>query len=77
MILSTIDFCLEILGEDLNIQYIVKVALKGALREYLGIKGRQDAHVDDLLAEAGWLNIYNKWRKALIRSMNKVLRAME
>ena len=73
LIMSTIDFCIEIWGENSDVQHRVQVALNGVLREYLGYKDRQDAHVKDLLEEAGWLNVPNRWRQALIKAMDRIM----
>ena len=75
LILSTIDFCIEIWGENGDVQHRVQVAMNGALRALFGIKKAQDAHVDDLLAEAEWLNVPNCWRLGLIRAMDRLLKA--
>ena len=72
-ILSTIDYCLEIWGEGADTQHRVQVAMNGALREMFGVKKPTDAHVEDLMKEAEWLNVPNRWRQAIIRAMDKMM----
>ena len=59
IILSTIDFRLDIWGESCDTQHRVQVAMNGALREMLGVKKPTDAHVENVMKEAEWLNVPN------------------